>query len=693
MPVCLFASDLDGTLLGKADAALRFTATWERLSKKQRPLLCYNTERVVDDARAALNAWGLPTPDFMLTGSGTTVLDERKGKRLKDFSDVVWEGADLKAAERIVAEQTEAARKPERYQGRFKLTWWWHDASPEDVHALEEALKEAKLDLRVVYRDQRDLDILPQIANKGYALRWLLRHVDIRNRDVVVAGDSGIDTVMFTLRGVRGIVVENAQPELLEGILGRDVYQAREPFADGVLEGLKHFGVIEGIEAAQAVSAEELPAPKELHGLVGEESVTKLPSESRAYLQLAYNKAVEGLRKCITPLGYVACAPDVNVARGTDENYRRVWARDGAITVIGAAGLKDKDIRKCNRDTLECLLEQTLPSGQVPANVSIDDERPDYSGVGGISSIDSGLWLIIACYEFVRASRGLSFLRKHRATLARCMRWLDAHDSNNDGLLEIPESGDWMDLFNRSYNVLYDEVLWYRAQLCYGRLLEQLGDHDAAGERIRAAEATKVSLLQKFWPSTAFHRDLGTASFAESQYSLGDTHYLLAQVTPFGFDWRCDVYGNILAHLFNVLDTERAKIAFHFMWGVGVNMPYPVANLYPPVNAGDPDWRPYYLVNLLNLPNHYHNGGIWPYIGGQWVRYIARLGLHNIALQELIKLAELNQRGLQGEWEFNEWAHGQTGHPMGKAFQAWSCASFIHACHELGVAGPGANTA
>ena len=52
------------------------------------------------------------------------------------------------------------------------------------------------------------------------------------------------------------------------------------------------------------------------------------------------------------------------------------------------------------------------------------------------------------------------------------MDWLSAHDSNNDGLLEIPEAGDWTDLFGRSYHVLYDEVLWYRANVCYGRLLE-----------------------------------------------------------------------------------------------------------------------------------------------------------------------------------------------------------------------------
>ena len=62
-------------------------------------------------------------------------------------------------------------------------------------------------------------------------------------------------------------------------------------------------------------------------------------------------------------------------------------------------------------------------------------------------------------------------------------------------------------------------------------------------------------------------------------------------------------------------------MTFRFLWGVGVNDPGPVKNLYPPVQAGDPEWREYYTVNLLNLPNHYHNGGIWPFIGGMWVRY------------------------------------------------------------------------
>ena len=65
------------------------------------------------------------------------------------------------------------------------------------------------------------------------------------------------------------------------------------------------------------------------------------------------------------------------------------------------------------------------------------------------------------------------------------MDWLSAHDSNTDGLLEIPEAGDWTDLFGRSYHVLYDEVLWYRANVCYGRILEYQQDFERAADYLR----------------------------------------------------------------------------------------------------------------------------------------------------------------------------------------------------------------
>ncbi|MEM9295920.1 MAG: glycoside hydrolase 100 family protein, partial [Planctomycetota bacterium] len=279
------------------------------------------------------------------------------------------------------------------------------------------------------------------------------------------------------------------------------------------------------------------------------------------------------------------------------------------------------------------------------------------------------------------------FLRKHRHALQRAMDWISAHDSNNDGLLEVPEASDWTDLFGRSYNVLYDEVLWYRANVCFGRIQEMLGEHQSAADYLDWSQFIQGKVLHTFWPQSEAADNGMTKTFADSQFSVGDARYLLAEVTPFAFNWRCDVYGNVLAFLMGLLDAERARTALAYCWGCGVNEPWPVANLYPVVQAGDPDWKSYYAVNLLNLPHHYHNGGIWPFIGGMWCRFIHRLGQHDVACQELVKLAKLNRLGTRDEWEFNEWAHGKTGRPMGKRYQAWSASSFIRACEELQVGG------
>jgi len=34
---------------------------------------------------------------------------------------------------------------------------------------------------------------------------------------------------------------------------------------------------------------------------------------------------------------------------------------------------------------------------------------------------------------------------------------------------------------------------------------------------------------------------------------------------------------------------------------------------------------------------------------------------------------------LHCDWEFNEWMHGESGHPMGYAQQGWSAAMYLYA--------------
>jgi len=683
--ISLFSSDLDGTLLGNREASLRFKAAWEELDPSSRPVLVYNSGRLIDDMLELLKGGLLPEPDFLIGGVGTQIYDYRASQPLIEFNDSFRDGWDLGKVKAVLEEFPGVTLQPPEFLHPYKDSYFLYRATPDDIHDLEKRLADAGLRATVVYSSARDLDILPADADKGHALQWLCEKRGFALHETIVAGDTGNDSSMFLIPGVRGIVVENAQPDLLEAVVQVPVYGAMQILADGVIEGLLHFGLFS--TTAPLEDAELPPKGQDpgLEALFDSDTFASLTDDERQLLDEGYDRALEALRKCISPLGFLAASLDDNEVTGTDENYRSVWGRDGAITVINSLFTHDPDFLETGRRTLCTLLENISPNGQIPSNVRIDDSVPDYSGVGGIASIDSGLWLIVAVYHYTRVTGDLDVLREYAPSLQRAMDWLAAHDSNNDGLLEIPEAGDWTDLFGRSYNVLYDEVLWFRANVCYGRLMVFLGDHKKAADYLRWSQHIRSQILAAFWPTTQESPHGEKATFADWQFSLGDSQYLLAQVSPFGFDWRCDVFGNILAFLTNVLDVDRGRTAFRFIWGVGANEPYPVANLYPPVQSGDPDWKAYYTVNLLNLPNHYHNGGIWPFVGGMWVRFIFRLGLRDVAVRELLKLAELNKTGTKFEWEFNEWAHGVTGRPMGKRYQAWSAASFLRACHEVGV--------
>jgi sucrose-6F-phosphate phosphohydrolase len=687
-PIRLFSADLDGTLLGNPESTQRFKAAWEALSPETRPLLVYNSGRLVDDLRRFVDDGTLPAGDYWIGGVGTQVFDVKAGRMLDELRDHLAEGWDLAKVKEITAVYPGVRPQPDQYQHEFKSSWFLDRAPPAAIRELKRLLTEAGVSVTLVYSSSRDLDVLPRNATKGGALRWLCARLAIPLDTVLVAGDTGNDASMFRLPGVRGIIVENALPELYEATVEAPTFSSRQILAEGVLDGLCHYGIVCELPPHGESRVRRDGVQPEFKMLFTGTKLGSLDEKEKAFLATAYDKALIALKKNITPMGFSACSLEDNVVTGTDANYRSVWARDGAITVWNTLEVDDDEIRAAQVATLETLLKATSPTGQIPANVRIDDGVPDYSGVGSIASIDSGLWVIIAIYNYAHRTGDLTLLYRHAHRLQMIMNWLSAQDSNNDGLLEIPEAGDWTDLFGRSYNVLYDEVLWFRTNVCYGRMLEMMGQFDQAADYLRWSQRIRGRINEVFWPTTKPGDEVSKPNqnrFADRQSGLGDAQYLLAEITPFAFNWRCDVYANVLAFLMNVLDVDRARTAFRFMWGVGVNQPWPVANLYPVVQAGDPDWRAYYTVNLLNLPNHYHNGGIWPFIGGMWVRFIHRLGFHEVASRELLRLAQLNQLGRDREWEFNEWAHGHTGRPMGKAYQAWSAASFIRACQEVEV--------
>lgn len=391
-------------------------------------------------------------------------------------------------------------------------------------------------------------------------------------------------------------------------------------------------------------------------------------------LDEAFTKAREVLRMNVTHRGFSACS--IQHDEDPTSNYRSVWARDSATTLMWGLPLQEPEITECGKHSLATILGAQAGDGHIPNYVDVATGRPEYGGIGNIAGIDGAMWVIIALWNYARVTRDVEFLRSQMDRVDRTMTWLRAHDSNNCGLIEVPEAADWTDLFPRSYNVLYDEVLWYRVNVDYAEMLHLFG-RPTEGIVDRARRIREI-INKQFWPTTDTIRD-SVESFAATQFNLGRTRYLLAQITPFGFSWRCDVFANIIASLYGVLDNQRATNVWQFLKQIQIDHPHPVRVLYPSIRPGEPDWRDYFLVNLQNLPDHYHNGGIWPFVGGLWVRFLLRLGKREHAERALLRLAQLCRDGMESEWEFNEWAHGQTGRPMGKAYQAWSAASFVSA--------------
>jgi glycogen debranching enzyme len=76
----------------------------------------------------------------------------------------------------------------------------------------------------------------------------------------------------------------------------------------------------------------------------------------------------------------------------------------------------------------------------------------------------------------------------------------------------------------------------------------------------------------------------------------------------------------------------------------------------------------------------YHNGGIWPMVGGFWIAALAAAGRLPQARLELVNLA---RACAVRNWAFTEWLHGTQGTPRGMPGQSWNAAAFLMAEHAV----------
>jgi glycogen debranching enzyme len=80
----------------------------------------------------------------------------------------------------------------------------------------------------------------------------------------------------------------------------------------------------------------------------------------------------------------------------------------------------------------------------------------------------------------------------------------------------------------------------------------------------------------------------------------------------------------------------------------------------------------------------YHNGGIWPMVGGFWIATLVAAGRSEQAKADLAQLA---RACALRDWAFTEWLHGKTLAPRGMPGQSWNAAAFLMAEHAVSAGG------
>lgn len=408
----------------------------------------------------------------------------------------------------------------------------------------------------------------------------------------------------------------------------------------------------------------------------------------------AADKAREVLRKSAVPEGFVASA-DLS-------HYTMLWTRDVAFSAMGAHATGDRSLVDTVARSLVSLARTQSPLGQIANSYEPRGGHWDYHESG---STDATCLFVVAACQQLRAFPD-SELRQHLwPHLERACRWLQTQDANGFSLIDSPMGGDWMDsTLQRSGKLLYVNACYQRALRGMAEIAPTPRDREGyAG----LAELVKRKLNFFFWPTDdepyavmldrSTDSDEPTRSFphavgagAHAASVRADRGFYLSHVEGQQRVEECDVLANVLAVLFGIADAPRARTIMSNLEAAGAGLPYPARSYLRPLPPGD-RWGMYkYELDRFqaerwqNPPGAYHNGGIWPFIGGLYVAALVRVGMDAAAGEAMDRLTLANRLAVEGEWGFHEWIHADTAEPAGTGHQAWSAGCYLLACQALG---------
>jgi sucrose-6-phosphatase len=243
----LIVTDLDATLVGND----RYLEDFNRFFTKHREAhgskLVYATGRSLKLYQDLESEVDLLLPDRLITSVGSEIYTADKKMDI-NWASQLSENWNVEQVKQITSKYEQLKPQPESEQGPFKVSFLLRPEHKSILENVNQELKSKSIKAQIIYSSDKDVDVLPEQSGKGKALSYVRESLGIPCARTVACGDSGNDIALFT-ENTFGIIVGNARPELREWYEANkrsNLYLARTNCAAGILEGLHHFGWLNG---------------------------------------------------------------------------------------------------------------------------------------------------------------------------------------------------------------------------------------------------------------------------------------------------------------------------------------------------------------------------------------------------------------------------------------------------------------